>query len=153
MKKFLLLGLMVLAFLGCENKKGAFLNTVESQNDMTTTIQKFIAALPGEELNYLVSINHAKNANDLNITLKPEVLVVFGNTKVEAMLMQCNPTMGLDLPLNMLFTTDYEGKTSMTYTNPEYWSLKHNIKDTKCLDIINKINVSLQTLAKEAAAK
>jgi uncharacterized protein (DUF302 family) len=67
--------------------------------------------------------------------------------------MECNPSMGLDLPLRMLFTTDYEGQTRITYTNPEYWTLKHNIKDKKCLAIIQKIHIALQQLAEEAAAK
>jgi uncharacterized protein (DUF302 family) len=67
--------------------------------------------------------------------------------------MECNPSMGLDLPLRMLFTTNYEGETTITYTNPEYWSLKHNIKDKKCLGIIKNINIAMQTIAADVASK
>ena len=67
--------------------------------------------------------------------------------------MNCNPSMGLDLPLRILFTTDYEGLTTITYTNPEYWSLKHNIKDKNCLNIINKAKMALDDLAKKAGEK
>jgi len=85
--------------------------------------------------------------------LMPESVVVFGNPKMGTILMQCNPSMGLDLPLRMLFNTTYEGKTIITYTNPEYWSLKHNIKDKKCLTIINKASMALEDLAQAAAKK
>lgn len=153
MKQFFLLGCMTLLFLGCDTKKGAFLNTVESQNDLTVSINKFISTLPAQGLSYFETIDHSKNAQNAGMTLKPETVVVFGDPKTGTLLMQCNPSIGLDLPLRMLFTTDYTGKTTLTFTNPEYWSLKHNIKDDKCLDIITKIKITMQTLAQEAAKK
>ena len=67
--------------------------------------------------------------------------------------MNCNPSMGLDLPLRILISTNYEGITSLTFTNPEYWSLKHNIKDKNCLAILNKAKIALTSLAQEAGKK
>jgi uncharacterized protein (DUF302 family) len=153
MKKLLLIGCIGFALLGCENKKGAFLETVETQNDVPTAVNKLIATIKAKGLTYFETIDHVKNAKEVGLRLKPETVVVFGNPKMGTLLMQCNPSMGLDLPLRMLFSTDYEGKTTITYTNPEYWSLKHNIKDKKCLAIINKANIALQNLAEAAAQK
>ena len=152
MKKILLISLLVLAITGCENKKGAFLETVETKNDVPTAVAKFITIVKDKGLVHFETIDHAKNAKDVGLRLKPETVVVFGNPKMGTKLMECNPSIGLDLPLKMLFSTDYEGKTTITYTNPEYWSLKHNIKDKKCLEIIRKANIAMQNLA-EAAAK
>ena len=87
------------------------------------------------------------------MNLKPETVVVFGNPKMGTVLMNCNPSMGLDLPLRMLVTTDYEGITTLTYTNPEYWSLKHNIKDKNCLNILKKAKIALSDLAEETGKK
>ena len=98
------------------------------------------------------TIDHAKAAEKIGLRLKPETVVMFGNPKIGTKLMQCNPTMGLDLPLRILFTADEEGKTSITYTNPEYWTLKHNIKDKTCLAIIRQAHIALQELAEKAAA-
>ncbi|QOR62804.1 DUF302 domain-containing protein [Sulfurovum sp. ST-21] len=153
MKKWLILGLLALIFTGCENKKGAFLETVESQNDVPASVNKLLGVLEQKKLIHFATIDHAKNAKEAGMRLKPETVVVFGNPKAGTQLMECNPSIGLDLPLRMLFTTDYEGKTTITYTNPEYWTLKHNIKDKKCLGIIKKIHITLQTLAEEAAKK
>jgi uncharacterized protein (DUF302 family) len=152
MKKILLIALLSLAITGCENKKGAFLETVETKNDVPAAVAKFIKIVKDKGLMHFETIDHAKNAKDAGLRMKPETVVVFGNPKMGTKLMQCNPSIGLDLPLKMLFSTDYEGKTTITYTNPEYWSLKHNIKDKQCLEIIRKANIAMQNLA-EAAAK
>ena len=152
MKKTVLIALLGFALLGCENKRGAFLETVETKNDVPTAVAKFITIVKDKGLMHFETIDHAKNAKDAGLRLKPETVVVFGNPKMGTKLMQCNPSIGLDLPLKMLFSTDYEGKTTITYTNPEYWSLKHNIKDKQCLEIIRKANIAMQNLA-EAAAK
>lgn len=153
MKKLLLLGLVCFALLGCENKKGTFLKTVESQNDLPTSVAKLKKLIKEQGLTYFSTIDHRANAKNVNMNLKPETVVVFGNPKMGTVLMTCNPSMGLDLPLRMLFTTDYEGKTTITYTNPEYWSLKHNIKDKNCLNILTKAKIALANLAEESGKK
>jgi len=153
MKKLLLIVLVGFALVGCDSKKGAFLETVETQNDVPTAVSKLISTIKAKGLTHFETIDHAKNAKESGLRLKPETVVVFGDPKMGTILMQCNPSIGLDLPLRMLFTTDYEGKTAITYTNPEYWSLKHNIKDKKCLAIINKVNIALQNLAEDASKK
>ena len=153
MKKLLFIGLIGFTLLGCDSKKGAFLETVETQNDVPTAVAKLIATIKAKELTHFQTIDHAKNAKDVGLRLKPETVVIFGNPKMGTKLMECNPSMGLDLPLRILFSTDYEGLTTITYTNPEYWSLKHNIKDKKCLGIIKKAHIAMQNLAQEAAKK
>jgi uncharacterized protein (DUF302 family) len=153
MKRILFIGLIGFALLGCDSKKGAFLETVETQNDVPTAVAKLIATIKVKELTHFQTIDHAKNAKDVGLRLKPETVVIFGNPKMGTKLMECNPSMGLDLPLRILFSTNYEGKTTITYTNPEYWSLKHNIKDKKCLGIIKKAHIAMQNLAEEAAKK
>jgi uncharacterized protein (DUF302 family) len=153
MKKWIAIGLVALALTGCENKKGAFLETVASYNDVPTAVKKLKEGIAKKGLTHFATIDHAANATQAGVSLKPETVVTFGNPKIGTQLMACNPSMGLDLPLRMLFTTDYEGQTRITYTNPEYWTLKHNIKDKKCLAIIQKIHIALQELAEEAAAQ
>ena len=153
MKKLFLFAFIGLALVGCDSKKGTFLETIETQNDVPTAVAKLIATIKAKELSHFQTIDHAKNAKDTGLRLKPETVVIFGNPKMGTKLMQCNPSMGLDLPLRILFSTDYEGKTTITYTNPEYWSLKHNIKDKKCLGIIKKAHIAMQNLAQEAAKK
>lgn len=153
MRNLLLIGLIGFALVGCDSKKGTFLNTVESENDLPTAVAKLERLIKEQNLTHFSTMDHRENARKVEMNLKPETVVVFGNSRMETVLMNCNPSMGLDLPLRMLFTTDYEGRTTITYTNPEYWSLKHNIKDKNCLNILNKAKMALEALAEEAAKK
>ena len=153
MTRLFLVTFVGLSLIGCDSKKGAFLETVETQNDVPTAVAKLLATIKAKELTHFQTIDHAKNAKDVGLRLKPETVVIFGNPKMGTKLMECNPSMGLDLPLRILFSTDYEGKTTITYTNPEYWSLKHNIKDKKCLGIIKKAHIAMQNLTEAAAKK
>ncbi len=153
MRNFFLIGFIGLALVGCDSKKGTFLNTVESQNDHATSVAKLENLIKKQGLTHFSTIDHQANAKGVDMNLKPNTVVIFGNPKMGTVLMNCNPSMGLDLPLRMVLTTDYEGKTTITYTNPEYWSLKHNIKDKNCLNILNKAKVALQSLAEEAGTK
>ena len=154
MKKLLLLGVVGLALLtGCDSKKGAFLETVDTPNNISTAIDKLKTALPEKGLKLMGSIDHAKQAKDAGIRLNPEIVIMFGNPQIGAKLMQCNPSMGIDLPLRMLFSASYDGQTTITYTNPEYWSLKHNIKDKTCLAILQQATRAMRELAQEAGKK
>lgn len=151
MKKLLLLALIVFVLTGCDSKKGTFLNTVVSQNDHKTSVAKLEKLIKSQGLVHFSTIDHQANAKNVKMDLKPETVVVFGNPKMGTVLMNCNPSMGLDLPLRMLFSTDYEGITTITYTNPEYWSLKHNIKNKNCLNILQKAKNALANLAEKTA--
>jgi len=153
MKRLLVLTVIGFALLGCDTKKGTFLETVQSQNSQEASVAKLKKLIQEEELTLFEIIDHKANATAVKMDLKPETVVVFGNPKMGTVLMNCNPSMGLDLPLRILVSTNYEGITSFTYTNPEYWSLKHNIKDKNCLAIINKASIALADLTEKASKK
>ena len=154
MKKVFLFGLMglfALVFLGCENKKGAFIETVKSRYSTPEGVRHFEKILDDKGLSLFYVIDHAQNAKHAGMDQLPNTVVVFGNPKMGTVLMNCNQSMGMDLPLKMLFYSDYEGNHWISYTNPEYWSLKHNIKDKNCLNIINKAAIAMESLAGELA--
>jgi len=153
MNKIFTIIIISLLFLGCDSKKGTFLESVESQNTHAQSIVKLQNLIKEQGLTLFETIDHKANATAVKMNLKPETVVVFGNPKMGTVLMNCNPSMGLDLPLRILVSTDYEGITSFTYTNPEYWSLKHNIKDKNCLSVLGKAKMALSNLTEKASKK
>jgi len=153
MKKFLLLGFIGLMLIGCDTKKGTFLERVTSQNNHQVSVNKLQTLVKEEGLTLFETLDHQANAKAVKMDLKPETLIIFGNPKMGTVLMNCNPSMGLDLPLRILVSTNYEGITTFTYTNPEYWSLKHNIKDANCLNILKKAKIALADLTEKASKK
>lgn len=154
MKNALLSVLTMFALLSCDgNTKGTFLKTVTSPHTQAQSVKKLQSVIKQKGLTLFETIDHKANATAVKMNLKPETVVVFGNPRMGTILMDCNPSMGLDLPLRVLVHTTYEGQTSFIYTNPEYWSLKHNIKDKKCLGIINKAAIALAEIIDEASQK
>ena len=153
MKKILLLAIVGFLLLGCESNREAFLEKVISQNDLPTSVAKLKKLIQTQKLTYFDTMNHSVNAKQVGMNLRPTSVVIFGNPKMGTVLMNCNPSMGLELPLRILINTNYEGITTITYTNPEYWSLKHNIKDVNCLAIINKAKIALANLAEKTSRK
>jgi uncharacterized protein (DUF302 family) len=151
--KSILLVIALLLLTGCENKRGDFLLSLKSDYDLATSVDNLETIIEREGFIHFGTIDHSKNAVEAEMSLKPNRVVSFGNPKAGTLLMQCNPSMGLELPLKMHFSTDFEGITTLTYTNPEYWSLKHNIKDKKCLAIIIKMRGVLKTIAQEVTQK
>ncbi|TNF44963.1 MAG: DUF302 domain-containing protein, partial [Epsilonproteobacteria bacterium] len=99
MRKLLLIGLVGFTLLGCDSKKGTFLKTVESENDHSTSVAKLEKLIKDQGLTHFSTMDHSENAKQVNMNLKPETVVVFGNPKMGTVLMNCNPSMGLDLPL------------------------------------------------------
>ena len=154
MKKNYIMAILLLGLMGCSGqKKGTFLEKYESQNSQQETVAKLKKLIVDKKLTLFETIDHKVNATSVKMDLKPETVVVFGNPKMGTVLMNCNASMGLDLPLRILVSTNYEGITSLTFTNPEYWSLKHNIKDKNCLAILDKAKIALQNLSEAAGKK
>ena len=153
MTKTFLITLIGFFLPGCDSKKGAFIETTSSQNTHEQSVLKLKSLIEDRGLTLFQTIDHQANAKNAKMNLKPETLVVFGNPKMGTVLMNCNASMGLELPLRILVTTNYEGITSFAYTNPEYWSLKHNIKGKNCLAILNKAKMALSSLSSEASKK
>jgi len=153
MKTFFYLGIILLLLSGCEHKEASFIEIQKSQNDVATATKKLIEHIKEEGLNYYGTFDHSEKAKDVGLRLPQKTIVLFGNPHFATTLMKCNASMGLDLPLRILISSTYEGEVSIIYTNPEYWSLKHNIKDQTCLRILNKASIALEELADYAAKK
>jgi uncharacterized protein (DUF302 family) len=153
MKIFFYLTALLLIFNGCEQKKASFIEHCKSQNDVATTTKKLVSQIEAEGLHYYGTFDHSEKAKKVGLRLPQKKIILFGNPHFATTLMKCNASMGLDLPLRILVSSTYEGEVSILYTNPEYWSLKHNIKDQTCLRILNKASIALEELAEYAAKK
>ena len=152
-KHLFFIGIIGLVIVSCDGKKGTFLKNVQSQNSHKASVIKLQKTIEELGLTLFETIDHQANAKTVDMHLKPETVVVFGNPKMGTVLMDCNPSIGIDLPLRILVSTNYEGTTSFTYTNPEYWSLKHNVKDKNCLAILNKAKLALGDIVEKASKK
>ena len=75
------------------------------------------AALDEHSLQLFARIDHAAGARKADVELEPDVLLIFGNTRVGTPLMQADPRVGIELPLRMLIWQDPNG-TRIGYLDP-----------------------------------
>jgi uncharacterized protein (DUF302 family) len=124
--------------------------TVESAHDVPTTVERLVTAAEAKGLTVFARIDHAAGAEQVGMELPPTQLVIFGTAKVGTPLMQCDRTVGIDLPLKALIWEDADGKVLLGYNASAWLASRHDLED--CAPALAKIGDALAALASEATA-
>jgi uncharacterized protein (DUF302 family) len=109
--------------------------------DLATRPSKYSVAETAERLEAAIAtsgvykvfyrLDHAANAaQDAGVALRPSRLILFGNPKGGAPLMQDAPTLALDLPNRALVWEDAAGKVWITYNEMSPLFARHGLKRT-----------------------
>jgi uncharacterized protein (DUF302 family) len=118
---------------------------VKSNHSVKETADKLEKALKQKGMTVFNRINHAAGAKRVGKVLRPTELIIFGNPKVGAPLMQCSQTVGLDLPQTALIWEDEAGLVWFTYNAPRYLDRRHGL--AKCSPVLKKIENALRNFA------
>jgi len=121
----------------------------KSQHTVSHTINKFEKIVKSKGMTVFAKINHAKGAKSINKKLRPTQVLIFGSPKAGTPLMQSNQTIGLDLPLRVLFWQDKNNTTWITYHKPKDFISYHNINNKD--KIKNKMTKILKMFSNKAA--
>ena len=119
-----------------------------SAHDVNETINRLEAALRAKGVTIFARIDHADNAQRVDITLRPVQLLIFGNPKLGSPLLASNPMVGLDLPMKALAWEDADGKVWLGYTAAATIAERYRIEDRAA--IINKMTGALKNFAAAA---
>jgi uncharacterized protein (DUF302 family) len=125
--------------------------TVASHYSAKETADRFETIIKDKGFTVFSRIDHQKNAAAVNLTLRPTEVIIFGNPNIGTQLMQCNQLVAIDLPQKVLISEDADNKVWLSYNNPKYIKLRHNIAG--CDKVINKISAALNTLSIAATSK
>ncbi|WP_088240312.1 DUF302 domain-containing protein [Calothrix rhizosoleniae] len=129
---------------------------VKSAYSVAETARRFEEAVnkPGREaLNIIATVDHTDNARKVGKQLRPTQLFVFGNPMVGTPLMQCNQTVGIDLPQKALIWEDEQGKVWLAYNSPQsFLSVRHKLRgcDAEAKQALETVGSVLNVLAQEA---
>ena len=91
-------------------------------------------------------IDHAAGAAEVELTLAPTELIIFGNARGGTPLMQSAQTVGIDLPLKALVWEDASGKTWISYNEPSWIAQRHSIADAE--PVVRKMAAGLSAISK-----
>lgn len=127
------------------------LATRPSPHDVPTTVQRLQQAVTARGAKVVATVDHAAAAKAEGLSLRPTVLVIFGNPKLGTPLMQSGQTAGLDLPLRVLVWEDAAGGTQIGYLPPALLAARHGIADRT--GVVETMTAALAAIADEAAAR
>lgn len=99
--------------------------TIQSHFGPKETMQRLEAAVKAKSFIVFAHIDHSAQAAEVNLSLLPTDLLIFGNPKGGTPLMRSNPTIGIDLPLKALVWQDEKGATWLSYNDPEWIVQRH----------------------------
>ena len=144
MHRFILVLTMLLFAAAPVCADTGFVN-VKSNHSVKETADRLETVLKQKGMTVFTRIDHAAGAKRVGKTLRPMELIIFGNPKVGAPLMQCSPTVGVDLPQKALIWEDEGGRVWYTYNTPGYLDKRHGL--AKCSQVLKKIENALKNFA------
>jgi uncharacterized protein (DUF302 family) len=102
---------------------------VASPYSVDETLKRLEAVLAERGVQVFALIDHSGEAEKVGMKMRPTKLLIFGNPKGGTPLMIAAPTLAIDLPLKALIWQDEQGKTRITYNQPEYLQARHGVPE------------------------
>ena len=125
--------------------------TMQSNHSVQDTADKLAAIIESKGMKVFARVDHQKNSQGVDLTLRPTQVIMFGNPKAGTPLMNCEQSVAIDLPQKILISEDADKKVWLSYNNPEYLKDRHNIKG--CDTQLTNIAKALDGVSKAAIAK
>ena len=78
-------------------------------------------------LNVFARIDHAAGASKVGKPLRPTKVLIFGNPQGGTPFMECEQSVGIDLPLKALVWEDAQGQVWLAYNDPAWLAQRHGV--------------------------
>ncbi|RRD39455.1 DUF302 domain-containing protein [Leptotrichia sp. OH3620_COT-345] len=111
----------------------------QSLFDFEKTVETIKNRLAEKKVTIFSTVDHKKNANGVQLKLRPTTVIIFGNPKVGTLLMQEDQKVSFELPLKISIYEDEKGKVQVVYYDVRLWGKKFNIKNIEILENISKL--------------
>jgi uncharacterized protein (DUF302 family) len=103
------------------------LTTHPSKYGPKDTASRVVSAIKDHGITLVAMVDHTEAAARVGMSLRPTLLLIFGNAKTGTPLMQAAQTMGIDLPLKLLVWEDSAGGTNISYNDVEWLGRRHGV--------------------------
>ncbi len=102
---------------------------VKSAYPVAETIVRIKKDVGDKGIMFFSEVDQSKLAAGAGITLRPSVLLTFGNPPLGTQFITSNPNAGLDWPVRLLVFEDDKGQVWTAYTDFAWIARRHGIKD------------------------
>jgi uncharacterized protein (DUF302 family) len=147
MRQFFLIVLSIILSMSLAYADNGLID-VKSSYTVSKTADRLETVLKAKGMTIFARINHSEGAKKAGIELSATELIIFGNPKVGSPLMQCNRTVGIDLPQKALIWQDGNGQVWLSYNDPLYLANRHGLSE--CMQVIKKVEKAPSSFAKAA---
>jgi len=122
---------------------------LESNYSLDSTFARVERALEvNEQISIVAQLDHAANAERVDLSLRPTRILIFGNPALGTPLMQSRQTTGIDLPQKVLVYEEADGTVRLAYNDPQYLAKRHDITDRE--EQLQTASKALRKLARHA---
>ncbi len=112
------------------------------------TIDRLAAIVEERGARVFARIDHGEGAEGVGVDLGPTIVLIFGNPRMGAPVMQSSRTMALDLPLRVL-AWEEDGRTRLAFHPPEALAAFHGVDDAQAVE---RMSQALNALTDAAVA-
>ncbi len=111
---------------------------VKSSRSAKDTMSRLEDVVKQRGLNVFARIDHAAGAARIGKALRPTELLIFGNPQGGTPFMECEQTLGIDLPLKALVWEDGSGQVWLGYNDPAYLAQRHAVAQCPVVENLRK---------------
>ena len=144
---FLLIALLAITRAG---HAAEGLIALESPHTIEVTMQRLEQQVANRNLKVFARIDHSEGAAMVGKTLRPTLLLIFGNPRGGTPFMQCEQTVGIELPLRTLVWEDATGQVRVGYIDPAVIAARFGV--TNC-PVVNMLANVLKGISKATVAE
>lgn len=115
------------------------LHTTTSDFSVKKTVYRMVAQIEEEGWHLFAHIDHAEEARQKGLKLRPTELILFGNPEVGTKLMLDRQIAAIDLPMKALAYENEEGQTRIACNNIAWLKERHGLTDDETIADIDHI--------------
>jgi uncharacterized protein (DUF302 family) len=123
------------------------LKTTTSDVSVTEAVDRMVTQIETEGWHLFARIDHAKEARQKGLELRPTELILFGNPEIGTKLMQDQQISAIDLPMKALVWQDEQGQTRMACNDIKWIKERHGLTDDETIDKIAGVVESVCSVA------
>lgn len=120
---------------------------LEGQLPVAETVTRLEAALKERKIPLFAKFDHAKNAMDAGLELRPTTVLVFGSPKVGTGLMQSDQSISLELPLRISVWEDADGSIWLAFPHLRPMAAEYGLEEHPA---IPKMEALMENLVRQA---
>ena len=125
------------------------LQSIVSKYSVEQTMNRLERAVRVAGFRVFARIDHSRNADRVDIRLRPTQLLIFGKPEAGSTLMQSDQRMGIDLPVKYLVWLDADGQVQIGWNQPAWLATRHAVTDRA--QILEGMSMALERMARDAA--